>query len=201
MLLSGKGTQELQPWPEASAGKTGSQRKLNWTVCVKSGRMKLWWMRMHMGLMFSTSLWALCTRNMVLFFFTFFFFYIFHPNFYFSRRWLSASRSTDKSTECTGRRGRKRESSKLKWGMLKKKKKKKKKSQLLLWAQRSVMTSCFCNTGITIKGIVHPKMKVWSSAHLHVSEDLTMFVQPRNTQVASSCSVTLIPNHFWTHFE
>lgn len=49
MLLSGKGTQELQPWPEASAGKTGSQRKLNWTVCVKSGRMKLWWMRMHMG--------------------------------------------------------------------------------------------------------------------------------------------------------
>lgn len=23
----------------------------------------------------------------------------------------------------------------------------------------------FCITGITIKGIVHPKMKVWSSAH------------------------------------
>lgn len=58
------------------------------------------------------------------------------------------------------------------------------------------MTLCFCNTGITIKGIVHPKMKVWSSAHLHVSEDLTMFVQPQNKQVASSSSVALIPNNF-----
>lgn len=33
--------------------------------------------------------------------------------------------------------------------------------------------SCCCNTHITIKGIVHPKMKIWSSAHFHVGQDLT----------------------------
>lgn len=49
----------------------------------------------------------------------------------------------------------------------------------------------FCNTGITIKGIVHPKIKVWSFAHLHVSQDFTKILN-----VAYSCSFRLGQNYF-----
>lgn len=133
LLLSGKGHESCSlGWYQCrKIAWFKKKKKLKGRVCIlvkhliqeshsewqglKKMKVKLWCMYkwgMHMDRLFSTSLWALCTRNMVLS-------HVPPP--------VSPSviadylhyRSTDKSTEFTGPRGRSERVQKLKWGMLK----------------------------------------------------------------------------------
>lgn len=133
MLLSGKGTQELQLWPKPAQEKRARSENL-------TGRF-VWkvegWSCDGWGCTWGWCSPPLCEHSVPViwcFFFLHFFFFTFSTPTSTSvvADYLHHEAPINPLSVQDGRRGRKRESSKLKWGMLKKKKKKKKNNT---WAR------------------------------------------------------------------